>query len=105
MESILILVNSAPSSSNVCEAFDLAVRLRQQGYLVSVFLIQDAVLAAVEGSLAGRLAPDIDCYALDEDLALRGFAAQQLAPGVRAAGYSALVELMLERHDKVIGAL
>jgi len=105
MKSILILISSAPSSSNACAAFDLATQLRQQGHRVSVFLLQDAVLAALAHTPNAALTPDIDCYALDEDLTLRGFGVHQLAPGVHSAGYSALVELMLERDGKVIGAL
>ena len=46
----------------------------------------------------------IDCYVLRDDLAMRGIAKEQeLTPGVKVFDYPDLVELMMERHDRVLG--
>lgn len=107
MESILLLINSTPSSPNVERAFQTALTLRAQGHAVSVFLLQDAVLAAVDRAYtraAQALSNDIALYALAEDLHLRGFAPAALGTGVRAADYAQLVDLFAQ-HTRVVGAL
>jgi sulfur relay protein TusB/DsrH len=108
MHSVLIWINSAPTSSNSCSAFQLARQMRAQGRAVSIFLAQDAVVAGMRGNqnapLISVLQAGIATYALSDDLALRGFAPGALRDGVRVADYARLVELF-EQHDQVIGAL
>jgi sulfur relay protein TusB/DsrH len=107
MESILLLLKNAPSHPDAATGLQMAQHFQAGGNCVDVFLLQDAVLAGIakDGALAALLAQGLDCYALGEDLQLRGYAADNLLPGVRAAGYDELVEMMMERYDRVLGAL
>lgn len=111
MDSILILLSSAPSSPNTARAFESTLTLRAHGHPVSVCLVQDAVLAGLETCADGAnartaraLQAGVSIYALGEDLALRGFAPQKLCAGIRIADYPQLIDLF-EQHTRVIGAL
>lgn len=111
MESILLLVNSAPSNPNLDRAFESALALKAQGHPVSMFLLQDAVLAGLKGDGAGgapsssqALSAGITIYALNEDLAMRGFTASKLRDGIQLGDYGQLVDLF-DQHTRVIGAL
>jgi sulfur relay protein TusB/DsrH len=119
MESILLLLNSVPSNPNAARAFQTALTLRAQGHSVSMFLLQDAVLAGLKaegydsaqsngdgaGSSTGQaLNAGVSMFALGEDLALRGFDPSKLLDGVRVADYAQLVDLF-DQHTRVIGAL
>src|SRR5574337_461571 len=98
MGSVLVWINSAPSSTNLASAFQIALRLRAQDHAVSIFLAQDAVLAGVraprETPVADALHAGITTYALGEDLQLRGFAPATLRDGVQLADYAQLVDLL-----------
>ncbi len=105
MESVLMLVSSAPSSVNAQRAWQLARTLHEQGQAVSLFLLQDGVLAALQSETALRDMPrKIACYALGEDLTLRGFTPLKLREPVKVADYARLVGLF-DEHTRVIGAL
>ena len=105
MEPILMLINSAPSSPNASRAWQTARTLHEQGHPVTLFLIQDGVLAALNGEAAlGDLPSDIGCYVLGEDLALRGFTPLKLREQVQVADCARLVDLF-DQHTRVIGAL
>ena len=105
MESVLLLVNSAPSSVNAQRAWQLARTLCEQGKSVSLFLLQDGVLAALNGETGLRELPrEIACYALGEDLTLRGFTPLKVREQVQVADYARLVDLF-DQHTRVIGAL
>lgn len=105
MDSILLLVNSVPSSVNAQRAWQLGRTLHEQGQSVSLFLLQDGVLGALEGEPALReFPPDIACYVLGEDLALRGFTPLKLRAQVQVADYARLADLFAQ-HTRVIGAL
>lgn len=105
MEPILMLVNSAPSSANAQRAWQTARTLHAQGHPVTLFLIQDGVLAGLERETHVRnLPPEISCQVLSEDLLLRGFALSDLGAHVQIADYAQLVDLF-DQHTRVIGAL
>jgi sulfur relay protein TusB/DsrH len=105
VESVLMLVNSAPSSVNAQRAWQVARTLHEQGRAVSLFLLQDGVLAALQGETALCDMPrEIACYALGEDLTLRGFTPLKLRAQVKVADYARLVDLF-DEHTRVIGAL
>ena len=61
-----------------------------------IFLLQDAVYAAVRGEVEGEV------YVLKEDLLRRGLGSK-VPPRVRAVGYADLVHLMEE--EKVVNLL
>jgi len=105
MASLLMLVASSPASPQGAAAFQLAELLLQEGHQVSIYLVQDAVLAARPnaGSSSPRPPQGATLYVLREDLALRGFLDNACLPHAQLSDYRELVELMLERHDRVLG--
>ncbi len=104
MEPILMLVNSAPSSAHARRAWQTARTLHAQGHSMTVFLLQDGVLAGLEREKDARgLPPEIRCQVLGEDLQLRGFAPSDLGAHVQVADYATLVDLF-GVHSRVMGA-
>ena len=65
--------------------------------------LRGALNDGLDGGL--QMAQGLGCYVLGEDLLWRGYAATNLLPGVRAAGYGELTEMMTERYNRVLGAL
>jgi sulfur relay protein TusB/DsrH len=110
MKSVLVWINSAPSSSNLTGACQLAQQMRARGRAVSIFLAQDAVLAGIKTPespappLLQALQAGITTFALSEDLMLRGFAREALWEGIQTADYTQLVDLF-DQHEQVLGAL
>lgn len=107
MEAFLFLIRSGPRSPQARSAFEATDHLSQAGHSVSVFLLQDGVLAGLDSSAANAaraLAPRAIFRVLAEDLALRGFCEGDLAHGVKVAEYSDLVEAMMESHERILGA-
>lgn len=110
MKSVLVWINSAPSSSNLTSACQLEQRMRAQGRAVSIFLAQDAVLAGIKTPdspappLLQALQAGITTFALSEDLMLRGFAREALWEGIPTADYTQLIDLF-DQHEQVLGAL
>lgn len=112
MKTILMLISSAPGSGRATGALQLARLLKQEGYGVTVFLLQDAVLSALSaqdtqtGNLVEKaMGEGIGFFCLDEDLSMRGYSVDELLPQVHPADYPSLVDLMMDGHDRVIGAL
>ena len=107
MDSILVVLKNAPAHPDLSNGLRYAQQLRIAGHPVDLFLLQDAVLAGVAkaGELANVLAQGVGCYALEDDLRLRGYAAADLAAGVRGSSYDQLVDLMMDKNDRVLGAL
>ncbi len=110
MNTILMLISSAPGSGHAASALQLARLLKQEGYGVTVFLLQDAVLCALSaqdtqtGNLVAKAIDEgLRFFCLDEDLTMRGYSAEELLPQISLADYSALVDLMMDGHDRVIG--
>jgi sulfur relay protein TusB/DsrH len=107
MESFLFLIRSGPRSPQVNTVFNTIKHLSQGGHAVSVFLLQDGVLAAIDSPWANAtraMAFRATFRVLAEDLTLRGLCEKNLSPGVTAASYAELVEAMMEGHDRVLGA-
>src|SRR5574341_1061194 len=107
MESYLFLMRSGPRSPQVNTVFSSIKHLSQAGHPVSVFLMQDGVLAGLDSPWANAtraMASRVTFRVLAEDLSLRGFCEHDLAQGVKAADYAELVEAMMESHDRVLGA-
>ncbi len=110
MASYLILISSAPDTKNFNRSFSIAGSLRDDGNGVTLFFIQDGVRAAIDRDRPTKREFDklinsgVKCYALDEDLRLRGFEKTLLLPEVALAGYNELVELMASDEVSTIGA-
>ena len=106
--SILVLVSTSLTEPNGLRALELANHFRLLGKKTGVYLIQNAVLGSVNEEskilIEGQINSGIDFYCSEEDLTMRGFADNDLHPRMHVSDYSYLVDLMMERYDKVIGA-
>lgn len=107
MESILLLLKNPPPHPDAASGLQMAQHFQLEGNSVDVFLLQDAVMAGVAnaGVLASLLAQGIGCYALDEDLQLRGYTGAHLMAGIKETNYDELTNMLMERYDRVLGAL
>ncbi len=104
----IILIGSSPASGKAATNFNLVPRLVDAGQEVQVCLLQDGVLAGLDGgwaSAARAQAPGARLCALDEDLALRGFGPKDLAPSVEGLSYAELAEAIMGDGVQVIGIL
>jgi len=104
----VLLIGSSPASGKATTNFNLVRRLGEAGQAVQVCLLQDGVLAGLDGGWAGAAraqTPGARFCALDEDLALRGFGPQDLAQGIDGLTYGELVEAMMGDGVQVIGLL
>jgi sulfur relay protein TusB/DsrH len=107
MEAYVFLVRSGPRSPQVNTVINSIKHLSRAGNPVSVFLLQDGVLAGLEAPWANAARaqmPGVTFRVLDEDLALRGLCEHDLGAGVKIAGYPDLVDAIMEGHDRVLGA-
>ena len=83
---------------------ETAIAVKERGHEVTVFLVQNGVLAARESvRRLGRLA-EAGVTLLADDLSLRerGIAADELAPGVRESGIDALVDALVQENTKAL---
>ena len=85
---------------------ETASALKQRGHEVTVFLVQNGVLAArknARGSNLGRLAEaGINLLADDFSLSERGIQPGELQPGVRQTGIDTLVDALVQENTKAI---
>jgi hypothetical protein len=85
---------------------DTAASLRERGRPVTVFLVQNGVLATragARGSHVRRLAEaGVEVLADDFSLRERGIEAGELSAGVRPAPIDALVDLMIRPGTKTV---
>lgn len=83
---------------------ETAIAVKERGHDVTVFLVQNGVLAARAGvRRLGRLA-DAGVTLLADDLSLRerGIKAEELAPSVRESGIEALVDALVQENTKAM---
>jgi sulfur relay protein TusB/DsrH len=109
MASYLILISSAPDTKNSERAFTIAEGIKDNGNNLSLFFIQDGVRAAINNSqirdvLNRFITSGVRCYALDEDLKLRGIEKENLLTKVELAGYNELMVLMTAEGVSTLGA-
>lgn len=92
-------------SSDSANFAGLAAALAAAGNEVTVFLVQNGVLPARRGARAGRLAElasaSVQVLADDFSLRERAIPADDLLPGVAAAGLDVVIDRMA-RGDKTI---
>ena len=85
---------------------DTAVELRQRGRPVTVFLVQNGVLATRAGARGSHVprvaAADVTVLADDFSLRERGIATSELGPGVKPASIDALVDLLTHPATKAV---
>jgi sulfur transfer complex TusBCD TusB component (DsrH family) len=83
---------------------DTAIAVRERGHDVTVFLVQNGVLAARESARRlGRLT-EAGVTLLADDLSLRerGIKADELAPSIRESGIDALVDALVQDNTKAM---
>ena len=107
MAKYLLIESRDPfDSADVPHYYELAAGLRKEGNDVTLFLVQNGVLATragAHGSDVRRLA-DAGVTVLADDFSLRerGIGADELGPGVREAPIDALVDLILRPGAKTL---
>jgi sulfur relay (sulfurtransferase) complex TusBCD TusD component (DsrE family) len=83
---------------------ETAIAVRERGHDVTVFLVQNGVLATrASVKRLGRLA-EAGVTLLADDLSLRerGITAEELAPGVRESGIDVLVDALVRENTKAL---
>ncbi len=107
----VVVLRSEPASAQANGALDLAQGLRDAGSIVTVALVQDAVLLALgNGDLPAQrglrrlLEAGGRCVYLAQDLGLRGFGSTETVAGCTPADDGALVDLLLADGARVAGA-
>ncbi len=108
MASYVYIESQDPCDSrDVEEGYHLVSELAAKSIPVTLFLVQNGVLAARQGAHAGQFSelaasPSVtvmaDTFALQE----RGIAQKALAPGVQTADIDTLVDLLLVEGQKAI---
>jgi len=85
---------------------ETATALKQRGNDVTVFLVQNGVLAARKNARASHLPQlaqaGIQLLADDFSLRERGIQPTELSPGVQQASIDAIVDALVEENTKVI---
>lgn len=107
MGSFLFLMRNGPRSPQVNTVVNTLKQLSQAGNPVTVFLVQDGVLAGLDSPWANATraqTPGATYRVLAEDLALRGLCEHDLGAGVKPAGYPDLVNAIMEEYERVLGA-
>lgn len=103
-----IFIESRDLFESVAARFveETATALRARGREVTVFLVQNGVLAARSGARDPRLArmvgAGVRLLADDFSLRERGIQAKELQAGVEASGIEALVEALARGNTKAI---
>lgn len=108
IDSILLVVSSSLREPNGLRALELANQFRLQGKKTGVYLLQNAVFGGINEEakilIKAQINSGIDFYCSEEDLAMRGLRVKNLHSRIHISDYSYLIDLMMERYDKVIGA-
>lgn len=83
---------------------ETAVWVKERGHEVTVFLVQNGVLAArTSARQLGHLAEaGVTVFADDFSLRERGIRPDELAPGIREAGIEALVDAIVQENTKAL---
>lgn len=104
MERIAVLVASSPSAPAAQRAFQLVRDLAAKGHQVTLGLLEDAVLGGT-GTVPG--VPLQECAAvlvLADDLSLRGVDPAHLDRWCSSCTYGDLIDQVMARSDRVMGA-
>jgi predicted peroxiredoxin len=83
---------------------ETAVAVKERGHDVTVFLVQNGVLAARRSARRlGRLAEaGVTVLADDFSLRERGIKTDELAPSIRESGIDALVDAIVQKNTKAL---
>lgn len=83
---------------------ETAIAVKERGHDVTVFLVQNGVLAARQSTRRLERLTQAGVTILADDLSLRerGITHDELAPSVQEAGIGALVEAIVQENTKAI---
>jgi predicted peroxiredoxin len=83
---------------------ETALAVKERGHDVTLFLVQNGVLAARAGTGRLRRFAEAGVTVLADDFSLRerGIKSDELAPGVQESGIEALVEAMVQENTKAL---
>ena len=83
---------------------ETAIAVKERGHEVTVFLVQNGVLAARQstGRLERLMEAGVTLLADDLSLCERGISNEELAPSVRECGIGALVDAIIQENTKAI---
>ena len=105
-EYLLIESRSPAESGQLAQAHALAADLAGRGDKVTIYLVQNAVLAARQGAGSGgldvALCAGVEVLADDFSLRERGIEAGDLWAGVRPASIETLVDLTVRSDAKTV---
>lgn len=81
-----------------------AIAIKERGHPVTVFLVQNGVLAARKNAGRLRLLTDAGVVLLADDFSLRerGIKAEELAQGIQESGIDKLVDAIARANTKAI---
>ncbi len=81
-----------------------AIAIKERGHPVTVFLVQNGVLAARKNAGRLRLLSDAGVVLLADDFSLRerGIKAEELAQGIQESGIDKLVDAIARANTKAI---
>lgn len=81
-----------------------AVAVKERGHDVTVFLVQNGVLAARKSAGRLRSLAEAGVTVLADDLSLRerGITAEELPPSIRESGIDALVDAIVQKNTKAL---
>lgn len=103
---LLVETRDPFDSADVAGMYDLADGLAENGDDVTVFLVQNGVLAARSASVAGtrvaQLASRSRVLADDFSLRERGIRDEELAKGIEPTSIDSLIDLAMEDGRKII---
>ena len=107
MTNYLFIETRDPFSSRDTEFLErTALALKQRGHGVTVFLVQNGVLAARENGheayLSRLAAAGVTLWADDFSLSERGIQATELQSSIQPSGIGTLVDALLEENTKAI---
>jgi predicted peroxiredoxin len=107
MSKYIIIESRDPFESRDTEFVEqTATTLKQDGHDVTVFLVQNGVLASRrrvdQASLAQMSKAGVDLLADDFSLCERGIATTDLQEGIRASNIDSVVTALIQEDTKVI---
>lgn len=83
---------------------ETAIAVKERGHEVTVFLVQNGVLAARQNARRLERLTKAGVTLLADDLSLRerGISNEELAPSVRESGIGALIDTIVQENTKAI---
>ena len=105
MTAYVLIESRDPFESRDTEFVEqTAIAIKERGHPVTVFLVQNGVLAARKNAGQLRRLRDAGVTLLADDLSLRerGIKAEELAQGIQESGIDRLVDAIAQANTKAI---